>query len=328
MNAQFAEERIENNANKMAFSFKNRKIEEFYSKNLGHTPNSFIQTNSMCLDFNSVISTLLHFLDAHDNTTIYLACRGEIAFSPSDKGVWHKTTLINYVLDLTQKTIDKNKLSEYELSVNWYGNFRLIYGGISALATHVCLAFGEEYINKFNNDTFQASLAIIDNMPVITQLHCLDQITEIMKIYYIYSRQTRTYDNIYMYKANNSIVNIVKTMLDANMLAIRDLIFKSIDTPNNFISYGWGALWQEKAKTVIEQSEAERKEFFAENQIEDILGKNHAYIKENEGLRRNNSKLQSERQILTKIVKAYEKNDSAAAKEAQKELKHYRKQTA
>jgi len=304
------------------YPFKNEQTVKFYNRNFGNTPNSFIQPKPMYRDFLNAILTLLHFWDTHGNAPIYLACRGGIAFSLPDEGSWYKTTLLNYVLDCTQKALDFSKLDRYELSINRCGNFRLIYSGIAALASQVCLGFGENYVKQFNSDTLQASLAVLGNMPAVKNLRSRGQIEDIMKIYHIYSRPNRTYDNIYLYKSNTNIIEIAKTILDANLFSIREIIFKSAQPQNCHHHFGWGHSLQQQSKIIIEQAMAERMIFAADNQIEDVLSKNHAYIKEIEGLRRNSSKLESEKKILSKIVRAYEKNDVAAAKEAKKELKN------
>jgi hypothetical protein len=304
--------------------FKNEQTVKFYNRNFGNTPNSFIQPKPMYRDFLNAILTLLHFWDTHGDAPIYLACRGGIAFSLPDEGSWQKTTLLNYVLDCTQKALDFSKLDKYELLINRCGNFRLIYSGIAALASQVCLGFGESFVKQFNNDTLQASLAVLGNMPAVKNLRSRGQIEDVLKIYHIYSRPNRTYDNIYLYKSNINITEIAKTILDANLFSIRETIFRSAQPQNLPHHFGWGTSMQHQLKKIVEKAVSERTAFAAENQIEDLLSKNHAYIKEIEGLRRNSSKLESEKKILSKIVRAYEKNDLSAAKEAKKELKTFR----
>lgn len=308
--------------------FKNTQIEKFYTNNFGDTPNSFIQSKPMHRDFHDAIFTLLDFYDTHGDKTIYLTCKGTIAFKPSEIGVWHKTTLLHHVLKITQRAIDFNKFNDYEARINWHGNYRLIYAGISALAGQTCYGFGEDYIQKFNNETHQASLAILDNMPTVKNLHCRGSIIDIMKICYIYSWPNRIYDNIHQYKASENITGIAKTVLEANLHTIRETIYKSARPVDIPVHFGLGANQEQQAKDIIDQAVSERDSFLSEHKIEDVLSKNHAYLKENDGLRKKNTSLETEKKLLNQIIKALKKDDQQALITAQNELKALKKNQA
>jgi len=284
------------------YPFKNSQIEKFYTNNFGDTPNSFIQSKPMHRDFHDAVFTLLHFYDTQGDKTIYVTCKGAIAFKPSEVGVWHQTTLLDHVLQITQYAININKFNAYEASINRHGNYRLIYAGISALAGQVCYGFGEDYIKQFNNESHQASLAIIDNMPTVKNLHCRDNISEIMRICYLYSWSNRIYDGLNQHKASEHIKGIAKTVIEANLHTIRETIYKSARPADIPVHFGLNINQEQRAKDIIDQAVTERDSFLSEHKIEDVLSKNYAYLKENEGLRSKNVKLEAEKQILSRIT--------------------------
>lgn len=168
-------------------------------------------------------------------------------------------------------------------------------------------------------------MAIIDNMPTVKNLHCRDNISEIMRICYLYSWSNRIYDGLNQHKTSEHIKGIAKTVIEANLHTIRETIYKSALPADIPVHFGLGVNQEQQAKNIIDQAVTERDSFLLEHKIEDILSKNHAYLKENEGLRNKNAKLEAEKQILSRIVKGLKRNDQEAAQVAQNELKILRK---
>ncbi len=173
------------------------------------------------------------------------------------------------------------------------------------MAGQVCYGFGEDYIKQFNNESHQASLAIIDKIPTVNNLHCRDNISEIMRICYLYSWSNRIYDGLNQHKAGEHIKGIAKTVIEANLHTIRETIYKSALPADIPVHYGLDVNQEHQAKNIIDQAASERDSFLSEHKIEDVLSKNHAYLKENEGLRKKNARLEVEKQILNKTVDAY-----------------------
>ena len=154
--------------------FKTENITDFYKQHQGNDPNSFIKTDARFRDYHDAIYCLLLFLDQPGHNDLYLDTKKQIfVFTPNE----HEIRFSDYVLDTTKIMVRFLKFSKHELTFHansW--NIRMLLGGIAALSCNISLGLGHEFNEHYNNNFCEASLAILEQMPMLSRLRDFEKI--------------------------------------------------------------------------------------------------------------------------------------------------------
>jgi hypothetical protein len=306
--------------------FSHGDITKFYQQHQGDTPNSFIQTRFLLRDYHDVIYSLLNFLDKHGDIVLFVDFKHGIAFEPDADANTHAITLKDHTLRVTEKVVRSLKFEDYEQKLYWT-NIKMLRGGIAALSYNVGLGLGKEYCEHYSNDLSQASLSVLENMPVLSRLRNFEDIKELIRLYHTYMHRSMDYKRDRLERNNTSWdLGIVRLLIDAEMQARRKEIFKYAG--KNTEALWFGGETKKKAEAgaykIAQLAESERQQHNV-NFEEEFQRKKDAYVGELRGLRNSRDQLAAENKIKDKIIKALKKNDKEAVKLAEDELKELRK---
>lgn len=307
------------------YPFKTKEIKEFFTRHSGNSPNDFIPYNFQNRCYFNGIFAILRFLDRYGSIDIYIDINKVTRLEAVEGAKNHKTSLCSQILSVAENIIKPLKKKPYQLEKMTFPNIRMLEAGIAALAQNIGLGLGCEFLNCFNGDVYHASMAVLERMPDIRNLHSFKDLSEILRLNYIHANSHRAYDYISTKKRDSISVDIARLLLDADLKAKREKIYELASQSETLdiieISNKSEVVQNEIAS---DRSALERQQYFDKLDAE-FQRKKASYKTEMAGLKSSRDKLEAERNLMAIIIKAQDRNDPASVKEAKDELKKFRR---
>ncbi len=291
---------------------KHPDIAKFYKANIGSGANSFIPTMDLYIGYHYVIYTLLLFLDQYGGNDLYInyqrlntkECLAGLTFMPSTDGSpIHKTTLRDHMLGIVDKMVQEYRKSSYEIGSHDWPNHLLLNGGVAALSYKMALGRGEAYCKHYDNDLCQASLAILEDMPVMGYLRDFGAIKDIIKSYYMFVNEPRAL--VEKKISDSSHIAIARVLIDAEQQVKRGKIFESVAAPGG--TEKKNELINTEAAELIKSAENDRiqSDQFNRTELKSLL---------------NMQKLKDINKIQDKLINALEHKDKQAVEQLKGKL--------
>lgn len=279
--------------------FKDANIRKFYEKHRsGEHP--FIPVGLPhyrgCHD---AIYELLSFLDKHGGTVFFVNFKTGITLDPTTDHTEKEITLRNHVLNVAENIL---KLNDNRLQ-DPYIDIHMFLCGITALSANIGLGYGKDYMQWFNFNYCEASLAALENIPQIFHLPNYHRIRDILRLYYIYDYRAYFTQQKLLNNTSFRDDGIATMLYNAEMQVRRQEIFEYA-THNPFFK----ACTDQTMENIVN---------IAKRTVND---NNKPYLDEIEGLKKNRDKLRSKDKIKNKIITAYEKGDTRAVKQYKRDL--------
>lgn len=245
---------------------------------------------------------LLSFLDKHGDTVFFVNFKMGITFDPPTDQIGKEITLRNHILNVAENIL---KLCDKK-SQDTYIDIHMFLCGIAALSANIGLGYGKDYMQCFNLNYCEASLAALENIPQIFHLPNYHKIRDILRLYHIYVN--RAYYAQQKFFNNNSQQyfrdeGIAAMLYNAEMQVRRQEIFEHA-TDNPFFK----ACPDQTMENIV-------------NIAKRTVNDNKPYLDEIEGLKKSCAKYKRKNKINNQIIAAYAKGDKEAVKRGRNELR-------